>query len=196
MSYCVFADVAADRGLTGVTDQALINAKIANAQNIIDTLTGRTFECSTDTIRHFTYGIDTANYDLYFNRDLCAITKVLTNLDNGSGGDEIHSTQYITIPRDETPYYGIHILPSSGKNWTFTSDRESCASIQGKWAYSVNPPYAIVQACIRLTIYLYTIKDAQIFDALAMVGSGVITIPKGFPKDVWDVLEYFRKTTP
>jgi hypothetical protein len=106
-------------------------------------------------------------------------------------GDQttIPSTDYITMPRDETPYYGIKIKTSSDYDWDYSDDPEDAIAITGKWAYSETAPDDIKHACLGLAGYYYKQRDAQVFDTTAIPEQGVIQIPQGLPADVKIILD-------
>ena len=87
----------------------------------------------------------------------------------------------------------IDIRANSAKYWRYTTDPEGGITVTGKWAYSLTPPEAIKQATIRLAAYLYKQRDAQVFDITAQPEIGVITVPKGLPADVKQILDGFRR---
>lgn len=193
MAYTTAALLKTYLGVTGSGDDTLLTALIARAQSAIDHYTGRTFEASADTTRKFTVGVDTDGRMLYFDEDCAAITTVKTNADDGSGGTTIASTEYVTHPRNRTPYHAIDLLSSSSNSWTYTTDPEAGITVAGKWAYSTTAPDDIVHACIRLAGYYYRQKDAGVFDTTAIPDMGVIQVPQGIPRDVQLILNPYRK---
>lgn len=195
MSYTTSSDLKGylGMGVDDVADNALLTALIARAQKWIDSYTGRTFEAAADTVHYFTVGLDTAGADLYFDADCCQITSVTNNADNGSNGTAVTTSQYVTLPRNSTPYHGVRLLTSSGVYWRYTHDAEKGIAVTGRWAYSVTAPADIVQACLRLAAYLYRQKDAQVFDVTAQPEMGTLTIPKGMPADVKQILNDYRR---
>jgi hypothetical protein len=193
MSFTDWATIKAYKGFSDNTQQTAVEAIITRAQKMIESYCVRTFEAAADSTRYFTVGRDTRGNCLYLDRDLCAITTVKTNLDNGSSGETIPSTDYVTEPVNEAPYYQIEILGSSAYSWTYTTNRQKAISITGKWAYSTSAPADIVQACIRLTLYMYEQRNSQIFDTVAQPEMGIITVPKGIPADVKVLLEPYRR---
>jgi len=193
MAYISSANLKTYLGVTGAGDDALIAILVANAQQAIDTFCQRTFESSSDSKRYFTVGVDTDGRDLHLDEDLCSITTVKTNFDNASPDSLTDGTDFITIPRNITPYHTLRLLNSSDYSWTYTDDPELGIEVDGKWAYSTSAPADIVQACYRLAGYYYRQKDAQVFDVTAIPEAGVMTIPQGIPKDVEKILMPYRK---
>ena len=191
MAYCTPSDVRLYLGVDGLGDDELLTALIARAQQVIDTHTHRTYQASSNSTRNFTVGEDNEGATLWFDEDICSITTVTTDADGGA--TVISSTEYVTLPRNETPYYAIRIKASSSNTWTYSTDPEGGITVAGKWGYSTSPPDDIVQACIRYSAYLYRQKDAQVFDVTAVPDAGVITVPQGIPKDVELLLEPYIK---
>ena len=193
MAYCSDEDVKEYLGVSELTDDTLLADLIDRAQEAIDSHTGRTFEDpGADATRYFTVGVDTDGLYLYFDEDIYSITTVKSNADNASP-TTIASTDYVTIPRNTTPYYGIKILTSSNEYWEYTDDPENGIEITGRWAYSSAAPADITQACARWAAYMYRQKDAQVFDTVAIPDAGVITVPQGIPRDVQLLLDPYVK---
>jgi hypothetical protein len=193
MAYCTKAQVKTYLGISEATDDDLIDDLIDRAQKAIETYTDRIFKVGSDSTRYFTVGVDTVERTLFFDEDLCQITSIVTNADDGSGGTTLETTDYHTKPRNETPYYAVKLASSSSESWDYTDDPEDGITVTGWWGYSVTPPADIVHACIRLASYYYRQKDAQIFDVTAMPSAGVMTVPQGMPKDVKVVLDPYRR---
>ena len=193
MAYCTDEDVKEYLDIAELTDDTLLSDLIDRAQKAIESHTRRTFEDpGADATRYFTVGEDTDGLYLYFDEDIYSITTVKSNADNASP-TTIASTDYVTIPRNTTPYYGIKILTSSNETWDYTDDPENGIEITGRWAYSSAAPADIAQACARWAAYFYKQRDAQVFDVTAIPDAGVITIPQGIPADVKMLLDPYVK---
>ncbi len=194
MSYLTVNDLKAYLNITESTDDNLLVTLIAAAQKAVESHTRRVFEASADAIRYFTVGVDTDGATLLLDRDLCAITSIITNADSTSP-ITLATTEYFTKPRNHTPYYEIVIAGSSGQSWRYASDAEAGIKVTGKWAYSLTAPADIVQACRRLAGYAYKQRDAQVFDVTAFPDQGQIIIPKGMPQDVKILLAPYIRVT-
>ena len=190
MAYCTVTNVKEYLGNTTTGDDALINSIIPRAQAAIDAYCHRSFEATADTTRTFDADRDTDGPVLYFDEDMASITTV-TNGD----GSVIASSSYSTEPRNRTPYCAIKLKVSSGVVWEYDSnnDPEDAISVAGRWAWSVTAPNDIAHACIRLAGYFYRQKDAQVYDTTATPELGIITVPTGFPKDVKNLIEPYRR---
>lgn len=187
MSYCSVELLAEYLGIDVTTDDALLERLLDTATKIIDSETGRTFSAS-DTTRYFS--ADSVFGDtIYFDSDICAITTV-TNGDSVA----VSANNYITHPRNETPYYAIQMKTGSSVSWIVSGDYE--VSITGKWTYSATPHDDIVHCCCRLAAYLYRQKDnANDLDRAIVAGNSTI-LPAKLPADIAQVLRpYKRRTT-
>ena len=174
------------RGIDADDDDPVIAQVLLAAKAQVDSYCGRTFVATGTSTRYFD-AIDDVSEDgrtLYLDEDLAEITTI-TN-----GDDEvIASTSYVTRPVNDTPYRQIRIKSSSDVgSWTYDDDPESAISIRGRWAYGTNAPADVVQATLRLANYMYTQKDAGVFDVTAYPDAGLITIPQGIPRDVVELL--------
>ena len=179
------------------SDDTLLTRLCTAAEAITVAKCNRNFEADADTTRQFDapsalFGqeVDTRDfYDLTFDHDLCQITTI-TNGD----GTLVTAGQYVTQPNNYTPWYGIHLKINAGIVWTFTDTPENAISIVGRWAYSVTPPDAIVQANVRLTAWLYRQKDTSkdnSADRPIMSPSGVVIMPSNLPNDYLALINNF-----
>lgn len=193
MAYCTSTDVKLYLGIESEDDDALITALIARAQAAIEQHTHRVFASTADSTRLFTVGKDTDGRMLWFDEDLAKAPTTVTSNADGTSSTTISSTEYITHPRNRTPYYGLSIKASVSKSWTYENDPEGGVTVAGRWAYSTAPPADVKHACVRLSAYYYRQKDSQVFDVQALPEAGVITVPQGVPADVKLILEPYVK---
>ena len=192
MAYTSIGQVKLYLGISEVEDDTLLDALIDYAQQAIDSYTGRSFEASADSTRYFTVGVDTEGRMLYLDEDLASITTVTTDAD-ATSPTTLETTDYITHPRNRTPYHAIEILGSSDNSWEYTDDPEGGIEVTGKWAWSTAAPNDIIHACNRLVAYYYRQKDAGVFDTTAIPDAGIIQIPQGIPRDVQMILNPYRR---
>lgn len=171
-------------------DDALLDRLCSVAQAAVDRYCGRTFEAAADTTRYFDAVRDTSDLTLWLRHDLAQITSI-TNGD----GTTVLSSQYVTEPRNTTPYYAVRIKANSSVYWWLTTNgiSEDAITVVGRWAYSTTAPDDIVQATARYAAYMYRQKDAQVFDTTADPTTGQLIIPKGMPADVKVMLEPYRR---
>lgn len=152
-------------------NETLLQAKLTEAQAIIERVTERVFEASTDETRYVDY-VPNETIDgrtLFLPDDLCRITSI-TNGD----GTALTPDHYVTTPRMRTvlsgvvslpnspkawPWYEILLKASSSKAWNYGDDTEEAIAIVGRWAFSETAPADIKQATILLADWLYNQKD-------------------------------------
>lgn len=192
MAYLTYTDlkVYLDIAVSNTDDDTLLTTLIARAQAMIDGECRQSFEAAADTTRYFqANGIDEGGQvdgrDLILDAPLCQITTV-TNGD----GTVVSASDYITLPRNLTPWYAIRLKESSGLRWTYDDDVESdTIVVVGRWAYSVSAPTAIVQATTRLAGYLYRQRDNALDLDRTVITAGQTILPSRIPRDVRDILE-------
>jgi len=168
-------------------DDDLLEDLLTRAQARVDQETRRTFEAAADGTRYFDAVDDVDGRVLFLDEDLCSITSITNN------GTALTSADYVTEPRNETPYWGIRLRKSSSQSWTFSSTPEDAIEVTGKWSYSESAPDDIVHWTLRLAGYYYKQRDAQVYDVTASPEMGQITIPQGMPRDVREGLKRYKK---
>ena len=192
MAYITTANAKAYLGIPSATtsDDTLLAAFIASAQAYIDAYTGRTFETGAAAERLFDAVADVEGNTLYIDHLATTDELVIVNGDSVT----VTSGQYTTQPRRATPYFAIQLLASSNVTWTYTTDPQNAISVTGKWGYSVTAPDDIVQACTRLTAWLYRQKDTNAeADRPLLTGDGVAIMPSAIPSDVLTILRPYRR---
>jgi hypothetical protein len=190
MAYATLAELKTYLGISDTGDDTLLTDLLSRAQKAIETFCDRVFEAASDSTRYFDAVEDTDNAWLFFDEDICSITAITNN----EGDESISSSEYVTVPRNDTPYYAIKLLSSSNKYWTYTNDPESAIAVTGKWAYSETAPDDIKQATIRLAAWLYRQKDTETdVDRPILTGDGIVIMPSALPKDVQQLCEPYRK---
>lgn len=186
MAYTSAADLRAYLGIAATGDDTLMATLAERAQAAIDRHCNRTFEAAANSTRYFdAIGRHIEGATLYLDRDLCAINSV-------TNGDGTAVTAYVTLPRNDTPYYALRLKSSAGVLWTYSTDWEKAIAISGKWAYSESPPDDIMQAAVRLAAFYYRQKDAPLQDVTA-IEAGVVIRPLAFPDDVRALLAPYRR---
>lgn len=188
MAYATSTELKTYLGVAGAVDDQLLTALLSRATAAIEQYTGRVFEVSTATARKFdAIGPHISGPTLYLDRDACAISSV-TNGD----GTSVSASEYVTLPRNDAPYYGIKLKTQSGKVWTYSTDWESAITVTAKWGYSETPPADVAQACIQWAAFLYRKKDAPLQDVTA-IEAGVVITPVSVPGDVRALLGPYRR---
>jgi len=179
-------------------DETRWTALIARSTAIIETYTGRKFEATAATgtsdsyqARYFDALLDVDGRILYLDKDICEIGTVT----NGNAV-AVSDTEYVTEPRNDTPYYAIKILTSANKDWTYTNDYENAIQVSGIWAYSKTPPDDIKHVCLRLTKWLEDQRKTDVdLDRPVLAGEGSVILPMRLPSDVLSVLNFYKKRT-
>jgi len=170
---------------------ALLGDVITRAQQIIDMYTGRTFECTSDdeAVRYFDSIEDVEGYTLWLDKDLNTVGSITVN------GDVIPSSDYVTMPRNEKPYYALKLRSTSSYDWSdYDDDPMDNIVVTAQWAYSSDAPADIQQACLRLAKYLYDQRSASVeIDRPLLTDDGVTIMPMKLPGDVVDILNHYRR---
>ena len=196
MAYVATSDVKQYGGIpdSDSVDDAELTLIIARVSSFIDNYTGRTFECTSDNeaTRYFTYKDDVEGQTLYLDKDLNTVASIV------AGTYTIASSDYVTEPRTDKPFYGITLKAESPRVWTNSTsdgDYESAIQVNAQWAYSSTAPPDIQHACIRLTKWAF--KQGRITDETAdrpiVLESGATVLPTSIPHDVRDILEHYRR---
>lgn len=188
MAYTTNTLVKTLLGLSDSTDDTLLTNLIAQAQSIIDAYTGCTFEASANTTRYFDAVQDVRGLVLRLGTDLCSIESI-TNGD----GTTITSGQYVTEPRNGTPYHRIKLLQSAGVAWTYSTDPEDAIAISGKWAYSESAPAGIVRACQEMTVLFYRQRDTNSDLNRTIIAGNATILPVGLSKTTETYLRAMRR---
>jgi len=196
MPYTTADNVRTYLGETSEADDPLLTTLIARAQKYIDNYCNRTFEAAADSTKYFDASYDGTgdiggkyNRSLFLGGDLCQITSI-TNGDSTT----VASTEYVTVPRNEPPWYELRLKRGSDVAWTYEDDPEDAIVVVGRWAYSVTPPVDVVQACERLTVFLYRQKDSNAdVDRPRQTPEGTWLMPMAMPKDIAALLAPYRR---
>jgi len=158
--------------------------------------TNRVFEAGTAVgssdsyvTRYFDAFLDVDDSTLWLDKECCEIGSI-TNGDSNS----IASSDYVTEPRNDTPFYAIKLLTSSSINWTYSVDPENAIQVAGIWAYSKTVPDDIKHICLRLTKWLEDQRKTEgELDRPLLTGSGEVILPMRLPADVLTVLDMYRR---
>lgn len=180
-------------GTNSTSDDDELTAAITGAQKLINTVTRREFESIADTTRYFDYDTCVDGQTLILDYDLCQITTVI----NGDGV-AVSANDYTTNPRNFTPWCELKLKVGSNIAWTYTDTPEDAIVVTGRWAFSVAPPDDIVLATKKLAKWFYKQRDT-VNSGVAepvMSTSGAVIMPPTVPKDVTEILMYYRRFSP
>lgn len=174
-----------------VKHDELIESLITKVSRLIDTLTGRTFAPSADTIEYLDF-CKVEGRDLFLgelNNPLLSVT----TLKNGDG-TTIASTEYLLIPRGSSRFHTIRLKEVSSVDWEESSNGDSFIEITGKWGYSTTVPEDIKLATIEATNYIFQQRQAVESAERAQVGAdGIVLLPSMLPKRTLVVIESYKK---
>ncbi len=190
MAYATLAELRSylDVGAIDTGNDALLTSIIARAQKLVDGWCGWAFEASAAATRTYDAILDVQDGVLYLDEPLLT----LTTLTNGDG-TVLTAAKYFLEPSNTTPKWRVRLRSSQGEAWTYSDDHEQAISVAGTWGYMATADATITQACVRWAAYLYRQKDSQVFDVTAQPSAGILTIPKGIPKDVEIMLQPYRR---
>ena len=191
MAYLTVAEAKAFiGGISASSDDALLSDLIDAAETFIETYTDRAFKVAADSTRTFDANEDTDGRMLWLDDDLCAITTVTTNAD-GTGTALTEDTDFVTVPKNETPYYALKMLGSTTNYWTYTDDPELGITIAGKWGWSTTPPNDIINACKDIVKNIYRSRDANA--ETVVLAAGMVITPNSVPKLTLRILDAYRR---
>lgn len=154
---------------------------------------GRRFEVTADSTRRFDAirDVDQTWRRLWLDDDLCQITSI-TNGD----GVTVSTSDYVTDPRNETPYYALTIKLSSSVVWTYSNAPENAIAIVGRWGYSTAAPADIAQAVLELAAFEYRRRSTSSnSDQQVVTASGSVIVPSSVPKNIMTVFTHYRRLT-
>jgi hypothetical protein len=158
MAYVTLANVRQHGGYksTELGHDDEIDELIPRAESAIESYTNNVFNLGGTTTRYFDALEDVEGQKLYFDEWLASTTSlVITNGD----GNTVASSEYVTLPRNGTPIYGLQLKSSSTVAWDYTTSPENAISIVGYWGFSENPPEDIKLACIQLVLHWLRLED-------------------------------------
>lgn len=185
MAIIQLQDLRTHIGIAGTANDALLQFFINSAQNAIETYTRRVFDASGTATRYYPDDPYTfSGQRLYLDSELLSVSELV----NGNGGT-ISQSAYWLLPRNEPPYSIIEL--KTNEIWNWNTDGE--VAVTGVWGYSATPPYAIQEACRELAVYYDKLKDVSTFDVAGPPEGPQMTVPRGMPKNVIDLLQPYRR---
>jgi hypothetical protein len=187
--YCTISDLKGFLGISTTTDDALLYELVLRAQKSIEKRTGRVFEVPADTTRYLDAAADVVGRLLLLRAEYAR----LTSITNGDGV-AVAASDYVTEPRNGTPFYAVTLKGSAGLVWTYTDDPENAITVVGRAGYSIVPPDDIVIACLRWAAHMYRAKDAQVMESM-LTEQGIVAVQSGIPKDVYELIRGYVRLT-
>ena len=125
--YCTVTELKTYLSISGSGDDNLLASIIAAAQSRIDSFTKRTFEATADTTRYYDAIEDVDGRSLYVD-DISYISAVT------SAGQSVPASEYVTWPRNDTPYQELRIRPTSTYLWQYVTDPADAITVAGRYA--------------------------------------------------------------
>lgn len=181
--YKLFQNIAS----TDTDDDKVIEDLIEGSSRLIDRETGRTFYARTET-RYYDVPEERL---LRMDDDLLTIT-TLTNGDAAT----IASTEYNTVPKNTTPYYGIRLKEASSYYWAYDSDgnTEDVISIAGTWGWAATRPDDINIACLMIAASAYKRRLGESLTSTSTItAAGIVVTPQDIPSGAWRTMNAYRK---
>jgi hypothetical protein len=184
MGYTTLAALKSFGGFEGDDENVILSALIGSATSAIENYTQRVFQIDSESEQDFNYTYASSlpgesrfsGSTLYFYEELAA-----------SGASITDNPTVIYLPEDGPPYYGIYMTDGSWASPTVT--------IFGWWGYSKTPPPDIEMACLRLSKWLYDMRDTSSGSSAVITPEGRVLLPQGLPSDVKQLLAPYRKVT-
>lgn len=97
----------------------------------------------------------------------------LTTITNGDAST-ISANNYVTEPRNDTPYWAVKLLASSNLAWTYTSDPENAISIAAIWGYHADYANAWVDTGATLAAAISNTTGTTFTCTTAKLKSGML----------------------
>ena len=181
MGYTTLSALKSFGGFDGDSEDSLLSALIASATSAIENYTQRKFDADEETNHTFSrlnMPIESrfSQETLFFHVELADEASSITD-----------SPTVTYLPEDGPPYWGMY---KSDGSWAYPT-----VTITGYWGYSKTPPPDVEMACLRLSKWLYDMKDTAQGQAAVFTPDGQILLPQGLPSDVLALLKPYRKVT-
>ena len=184
MALVTRADVKTYLGIASTDDDDLLDDLIASAESIVAEFTHRTFDASS-SVKKFDAEADVEGPTLYFSSGF-ELAGEPSAVSNGDGTALVADTDYVMVPSNRFPAFGLQMLPSSSSYWQGKSngDHVNAISVTGAWGYSTSAPNDVVQAARRLSAFLYRQRDTNADADRPLIVEGVTILPSSLPRDV------------
>ena len=166
-------------GVSSFKDDQLLAASLSAASRAIEKVCGRRFACNADTptahvfTRRLQMGIDPFDGQLLLLDDDLALAAT-----------SITDSPTVSYRGLEPPYWAI--INEDG-SWS------SPITVTGFWAYSVAPPPDIEFCCLRLTKWIYEMRETTRGDGVVVTDQGAVLLPAALPADVMALLGPYRR---
>lgn len=162
---------------TDVNDDAFIETAIEASSRWIDRESGTQFFSSTETRK---YDVpENPRGILLFDAYFTAVTAVV----NGDGST-LAASDYVTLPANRAPLYGVQLKQNSGVIWTAesTGNKIQAIAITGSVGHSATAPKDVYLSCLEIARALYSRRFGENMTTKTIITSaGVVQIPEGVP---------------
>lgn len=193
MAYATVNQLRAyDRDFSSTDNDTDLIDLLDRSTQMMSMLTGLDFEASSD-LRRFDSEVDVTGETLYLDKNLHSISSIT----NGDGAT-VSSDNYVTEPRNDTPFYAITLKNFADLVWEADTDGnpEDAIAVDGVWGYtdSDNTPGEIVHATLRIALILYDLPRAggRDFDRPLITPEGVVIGSQQLPRDVSSIISHYR----
>lgn len=136
--YCTVEELKTYLGGIPSTDDGLLATLVNAAHQRINDDTRRNFEATADTLHYFDAAQDVDGSELCLDSDLSYITSVVND------GTTIPATEYVTYPRNSTPWESLTLKSSSSYQWNYTTGPEDAITVTGRWAVMHSKPITTI----------------------------------------------------
>jgi hypothetical protein len=135
--YCTVDELKTYLSITTSGDDTLLATLVNAAHQRINDDTRRNFEATADTVRYYDAVEDTDGPYLYVD-DVSYISGIT------SGGSTVPATEYVTYPRNSTPWNEIKIKSGSTYYWNYVDNTEDSIVVTGRHAVMHSKPIASI----------------------------------------------------
>lgn len=172
---------------TDANDDSVITQLIESASRYIDTQTNRVWYPTTETHRLDVPGGDDTL--LMLDADFGSITAVV----NGDGATLSSTTDYVTLPANGAPIWGIQLKDGTGTRWLDSSGNPwQAISVTGLVGLSV--PGDIKEACLLIVKAAYNRRLGENTTSTSIITQGGIVItPEDVPAKARDIMSNRRR---
>lgn len=181
-------------------EDGLLQTFLEEASAVLRDYVGQPLAATSTTTRRFDAGIMSSDGEirardrLLLFDDYCVGISAVVNGD----GTTVSASEYVTLPRNQSPIYGIQLKISSSQVWTWDTSPESAIQVTAYWAWTTNADGSADDltrgATLQLAAWLYRSKDqvAELSRPIS-TGDGVTILPMALPAAVLDRLAGRRR---
>lgn len=166
--------------ISSTVDDTVLVAIITAASRAIEKYCGRKFAADTPASHIFTSRWMGSNWVSPFDGNVLYLDDDLAEVPTSVTG----SPAVTYLPANETPYYAI-VMDTGSWDYPIT--------VTGYWAYSRIAPVDIELACLRLSKWMYELRETTRGDAAIVTDVGAVLLPAGLPADVITLLAPYKR---